>query len=682
MSRYYVTTPIYYVNGPPHIGHTYTTVVADVIARYRRLMGDETYFLTGTDEHGQNIERTAQEKGLTPQAWADEIVANYGPLWERLAITHDDFIRTTEARHAKGVDAIVAKIAANDDLYVAQHEGWYCASCEAYYTDKELLEGNLCPDHEKPAELRREENLFFRLSKYQDALLCWYEDHPESVRPETRLNEVRSFVAGGLRDLSVSRKDLNWGIPFPGHEEHTVYVWLDALTNYISALGFGRGEDAEALYRQFWEGDGTRLHLVGKDILRFHAVYWPAFLMSAGLPLPTTIWAHGWWLRDDRKLSKSTGNIVDPNDLLETFGSDALRYYLLRDMVFGQDAQISDEGFIDRYNSDLANGLGNTVSRVLTLSQRAFDGQTPPQRGHGHLESEARAAVVAYREGMASFAFDRALKALWKLMGAASQFLVSRAPWSKMKDPAAMDEVGETLWNVMEAVRIVAQGLLPIMPTKAPAVLAAIGAGDVGGDDPMAWGGQPEGAPLPTIAPLFPRIDKAAYLGAAAVAQSKTGNNKTTDKDRKTDMSDATAEDETAVATVATVATDVSETEEATQSAKPSEPGDDARINIDQFFETQLRVASVLDAEKIPKSSKLLRLTVDVGEDKPRTVVAGMAKHYTPEEMIGNQVVIVANLKKVRLMGVESNGMVLAADDGTPVLLRPIEPVEPGTQVR
>ncbi len=669
MNRFYVTTPIYYVNGLPHIGHTYTTVVADVIARHRRLQGDETYFLTGTDEHGQNIQKTAVEKGMSPQAWADEIVSNYGPLWERLSITHDDFIRTTEPRHARGVEAMVARIAASDDFYVAKHEGWYCASCEAYYTDKELLEGNLCPDHEKPAELRREENLFFRLSKYQDALLRWYDEHPESVRPESRLNEVRSFVDGGLRDLSVSRKDLSWGIPFPGHEGHTVYVWLDALTNYLSALGFGRGEEAEALYRQYWEGDGTRLHLVGKDILRFHAVYWPAFLMSAGVPLPTTIWAHGWWLRDDRKLSKSTGNIVDPNDLLETFGADALRYYLLRDMVFGQDAQISDEGFIDRYNSDLANGLGNTVSRVLTLSQRAFAGHTPTKRGENHLEAVAREVVAVYRDEMANFAFERALRALWKLLGAASQFLVARAPWTKMKDPTAIDEVGETLWNVMEAVRIVAHGLLPFMPEKAPAVLAAIGADKAEVDDPMAWGGQPEGAPLPKIAPLFPRIDKTAYLGAATVSANSTSN-----KDQTKPMTDATTLDPSP-------ATDATEAE-ATESAKPSEPGDDERITIDQFFETQLRVATVLDAEKIPKSSKLLKLSVDVGENVPRTVVAGMAKYYTPEQMIGNQVVIVANLKKVKLMGIESNGMALAADDGTPVLLRPIEPVEPGTPVK
>jgi methionyl-tRNA synthetase len=379
MSTSYVTTPIYYVNDLPHIGHIFTTVVADVVARHRRLAGRDTRFLTGTDEHGQNIERAAREQGIAPIELADKVVHRYDQLWDELAITHDDFIRTTEARHRPAVEEMIRRIEASGDLYTAAHEGWYCPPCELFYTEKELVgseEAPLCPVHERPVEAKSEENVFFRLSRYQEPLLALYREHPDFVRPETRLNEVRAFVEAGLKDLSVSRTNLAWGLPFPGRPGQTVYVWLDALTNYLSALGFG-GED-DGLYQRYWQRGDERLHLVGKDILRFHAIFWPAFLMSAGLPLPTTVWAHGWWLRDQKKVSKSAGNLVRPDELLHRFGADALRYFLMREMVFGQDASFSDETFVQRYNADLANTLGNTVSRVVTLSRRAFDGLTPP----------------------------------------------------------------------------------------------------------------------------------------------------------------------------------------------------------------------------------------------------------------------------------------------------------------
>ena len=370
MSRFYVTTPIYYVNDLPHIGHIYTTVVCDAIARYRRLRGDDVRFLTGTDEHGQKIEQAAREAGVAPIELADRVVARYHELWKRLGISHDDFIRTTEPRHYRGVEELVRRIEANGDLYVAKHEGWYCPACETFYTEKELLPGNLCPDHRTAVEWKSEDNVFFRLSKYQQPLLDWY-DREKPVRPASRANEVRAFVAGGLRDLSVSRSSLQWGIPFPGHPGHVVYVWLDALTNYISALGFGADGEEAALYERYWSDGGTRMQMIGKDIIRFHAVYWPAFLMSAGVPLPTQVTAHGWWLRDDRKISKSVGNVARPDELLERLGPDALRWFLLRDMVFGQDANFSDEAVVDRYNGDLANGLGNTLSRLVTLSRLA-----------------------------------------------------------------------------------------------------------------------------------------------------------------------------------------------------------------------------------------------------------------------------------------------------------------------
>jgi methionyl-tRNA synthetase len=644
MSTFYLTTPIYYVNDLPHIGHVYTTVVGDVWARYRRMAGDRVRYLTGTDEHGQKIERAAAERGVEPIELADRVVERYHELWRELAISHDDFVRTTEPRHEEGVKEIIRRIADAGDFYVDRHEGWYCAGCETFYTEKELTgDEHLCPVHETPAEWQSEENLYFRLSRYQDRLLEWYAGAPAPVAPEARLNEVRSFVEGGLKDLSVSRATLDWGIPFPGHPGQTVYVWLDALTNYVSALGFGQNDqERDALYRDFWEEGDRRVHLVGKDILRHHAVYWPAFLMSAGLPLPDTVWAHGWWLADEKKVSKSQGNVPRMDHVIERFGADSLRYFLLREMVFGQDASYSDEGFIDRYNSDLANDLGNTVSRLVTLSRRIFDGATPPEPCDDNpVRTAALAAVPAFREAMDRQAFQTALQALYRLLATASSYLVEKEPWHMVKEQGPSGALSRVLWNGLEAVRIVAVGLLPFMPRTAPRVLAAIGAGEVPKSwEGLEWGGLPNGAPLPEPEPLFPRIDKEAYVAELEEQNEKIGGT-------------AAPEEEKA-----------------------------PRISIDQFFETTLRVATVKAAEAVPKSNKLLKLTVDLG-DETRTVVAGIAKVYEPEALVGKQVVIVANLQPAKLMGIESQGMVLAAsEDGRPILLHPAEPVANGTVVR
>jgi methionyl-tRNA synthetase len=640
---FYVTTPIYYVNDVPHVGHMYTTIVADTLARYRRLTGEDVYFLTGTDEHGQKIERAAEEQGVAPLELADRVVAVYHELWKQLGITHDDFIRTTQERHRRGVEEIIARIVEAGDLFLDKHEGWYCAACETYYTEKELLDDNVCPVHETPAEWKSEENVFFRLSAYQDRLLEWYASDPPPVMPLSRLNEVRSFVESGLKDLSVSRANLDWGIPFPGYPGQTVYVWLDALTNYISALGFGQEGSGES-YSSFWvEPFGERVHLVGKDILRFHAVYWPAFLMSAGVPLPTTVWAHGWWLRDQRKMSKSLGNVVRPDKLMESFGTDCLRYFLLRDMVFGQDAQFSDEACLDRFNSDLANDLGNTVSRLVTLTRKAVDGKTPPEPCFSNpIMPLAEEVVAEYRAAMGRFAFDRALRALWRLLAESSQYMVAREPWKLIKEEGASPQLSRILWNSMEAVRIVAVGLLPFLPDSAPKVLRAIGVTEpVESLEAMEWGGLPNSCEIDAPPVLFPRIDKEEYFGDSAVG---------------------TVQD--------------------VEGSESGEEKSDEMIDIEEFGRVELRVATVKQAEAIPKSRKLIKLTVDDG-DGGRTLVAGIAEAYEPEDLVGKQIVVVANLKPAKLMGVESQGMVLAASvDGRPVLLHPEGEVPDGSPVR
>ncbi len=701
MPPYYLTTPIYYVNDLPHIGHIFTTIVADTLARYRRLKGDDVRFLTGTDEHGQNIERAAAREGVTEQQLADRVVARYHELWKTFGISHDDFIRTTEPRHERGVLELIRRIEASGDLYLAKHEGWYCSPCELFYTEKELSPGQKCPVHGAAVEWHSEENVFFRLAKYQQPLLDWIDSHPESIRPETRKNEVRSFVESGLRDLSVSRTGLAWGIPFPGYPGHTVYVWLDALANYITALGFGAGgaipnakgsnkgdgpagaaasgadagvtsdPSSASLYRSFWSdahsanGEPTRIHLMGKDIVRFHAVYWPAFLMSAGLPLPTTVWAHGWWLRDSKKMSKSVGNVVRPDDLVARFGPDALRYYLLREMVFGQDASFSDEAFVDRFNSDLANDLGNTASRVVTVTRGAFGGQTPPfSCDDNPLIPVARQVVADYREAMDALAFQDALRALWRLLAETNQYLVVREPWKMIKAEGATEALSRILWNGLEAVRIVATGLLPFMPTVARQVLAAVGTTTVPESlEAMVWGRTPTSAPLPELAPLFPRIDKEKFMS-----------------ELKSSAPEATpAAAAAAPAATSAIAAPAAPATPAATAAAPAE------VTIDHFFATELKVGTVKFAERVPKSDKLIRLLVDLAEESPRQLVAGIGKAYTPEELVGQQVVVVANLKPAKLMGVESRGMILAATDadGKPILVRPHAPgATNGTRVK
>jgi methionyl-tRNA synthetase len=643
VKTFYATTPIYYVNDLPHIGHIYSTVVTDVVTRYHRLLGERTWFLTGTDEHGQKIERAAAAAGMAPIELANRVVEKYHELYRRFGVANDDFIRTTEARHRRGVEEIVRKIEAAGDLYLARHEGWYCANCEAFYTEKELVEGK-CPIHGEPAAWQSEENVFFRLSKYAEPILEIYRSQPEFVRPESRRAEVTSFVSAGLKDLSVSRTNVKWGIPFPGRPRHVVYVWLDALSNYITALGFGSSDDR--LYREFWENaEGRRVHVIGKDILRFHAVYWPAFLLSAGLPLPTTVWAHGWWLRDEKKVSKSVGNIVQPDALVAEFGPDALRYFLMREMAFGQDANFSDQAFLERYNADLANDLGNTVSRVAALCRQAFGTSPPEPCDDNEVVSAWERARDGWRAAMDDSAFHRALEAIWKLLSEVNGYVVAREPWKILREEGPSARLARVLYASAEGVRLAAALLSPFTPATSRKIFAALGAKpeDPRQDD-LEWGRLPTGAPLAGAEALFPRVDTTAYFSK---------------------QEGAMATEEPAKGALAPEATD-------------------GRISIQEFQKVRLVTGRVLEAERVPKSSKLVKLQVDLGNER-RQVVAGIATRYEPEALVGRNVVIVANLAPAKLMGVESNGMVLAAtvgEKGEPTLLEVPADVPPGSTVK
>jgi methionyl-tRNA synthetase len=631
-----ITTPIYYVNDMPHIGHIYTTVMADIFARYHRLRGRDVFFLTGTDEHGQKIEKAARSKGIESIELADRVVARYRDLWSALSISHDDFIRTTEPRHQRGVVEIIRRITAAGDIYKGDYEGWYDARDEAFVPDSQVRDG-VDTESGHPVERLAESSYFFRLSAFADRLLEWYRDNPECIRPKTRYNEVVRFVEGGLKDLSISRTSLRWGVPYPGDADHVVYVWLDALTNYISALGFG-GDDA-GRFERFWPAS---VHLVGKDILRFHCVYWPAFLMSAGLPLPRQVFGHGWWLQDDAKMSKSVGNVVRPDHLISRFGADALRYFVAREMSFGQDANFSDEAFLERFNADLANSLGNTASRTTAMTGRYLGGVVPTPHADGPVPAAATAAVAAYLEHMEASEPNRALEAAWQLLSTINVFIQETQPWNLAKaGDAGRAELERVLYAALEGLRITSILAEPFMPGAAVALREQLGAGDLPADlgGAVVWGGLPAGSRLGEGGPLFPRVDVKAYLEEVNVNHDAT-------------------------------------------TAAPAGPADDL-VTIDEFAKVKLKIGLVTEAERVPRSKKLVKLKVDLGEGAPRQLVAGIAERYTPEELVGRRIVVVANLQPATLMGVESRGMLLAASvDGDPFLLSVSNDVPPGTGVR
>ncbi len=625
---FYVTTPIYYVNDVPHIGHAYTTIIADTLARFQKLAGKDVFFLTGTDEHGQKIEKAAAEKGMTPLALADAVVGRAMDLWKALDIQYDFFVRTSMEFHEKGVQKLFQVLLDKGDIYKGEYKGWYCVSDENFLPEDVPLEpdgGKTCPDCGKKASLVSEETYFFRLSAYEERLLAHYEAHPEFVRPQSRLNEVASFVRGGLKDLSITRTTVKWGIPVPGDPKHTIYVWFDALHNYVTAIGYDWNMPR---YETFWPAD---VHLVGKDILRFHAVYWPAFLMASGLPLPRAVFGHGWWLKDDTKMSKSKGNVLDPHVLLNVFGPDPLRYFLLREIPIGQDGNFSHEGFLHRVNSDLANDFGNLVQRTLTMIGNYFGGAIEDPEA----ETAADAAIRTDFDDLKarvyglydSCALNRALEEIWAYIGRVNKYLAENEPWIMAKDPARRRRLARVLLQAAAAIRGASYLAFPVMPRSMEKVWGFLGepakpadvrweAIDFGGFGP----GRKVGMPLA----LFPRVALKDFLGE----ESK----------------------------------DPAPASPAAPPAAPTMKGVMAmdQITYDEFRKMDLRVAQILEAERVPGATKILKLKVDLGAEQ-RQMVAGVAETYAPEELVGKKLIVIVNLKPAVIRGIESQAMLLAA---------------------
>jgi methionyl-tRNA synthetase len=686
--KFYITTPIYYVNARPHIGHAYTTLVCDAIARRKRMLGFDTYFLTGTDEHGQKIERSATAAGMTPKQFADEVSGQFRALFEKMNISNDDFIRTTEPRHKAGAQELFRRLQENGYIYKGTYTGQYCVFDELYVDVTGA--GAPCPECGRPTETVSEENYYFKLSAFTDQLLAHIQQNPGFIRPETRRNEVIGFLKSGLRDLSISRSTFKWGIPVPGDPKHVMYVWLDALSNYCTAIGLGSKDEAEQKkFEHYWPAD---VHMIGKEIIRFHCVYWPAFLLAAGLPLPKSVVAHGWLLFEESKMSKSRGNIVRAETVIDVMGNDALRYFLLREVVFGQDGSFSFDALVQRYNSDLANDLGNLSSRTLTMINRYFNGSVPypsptvaRKDTDGVIKEHAQAVIQEFGQLFDDYQFSRALESAWSLIGAVNKYLVDEEPWivAEKEGEESRSRLATILYTAAEALRIVTALAHPVLPESTTRIWNQLGLGEISKFNlaDLKWAQLPLGGKLGKVEPVFPRADKTSIERMQLMEQERA----------------AQAASATSITTAAPAGEGAQAGQPATQSAHgptdaapaakaaPAVPASaDGKISIEDFMKVELRVGMVKVAEKVKGADKLLRLEVDIGTEV-RQLVAGIALAYKPEDLIGRKVVIVANLQPRKLRGLESNGMIVAAsvgENGLPVLASFLEDVPVGAKLK
>ena len=630
--KFYITTPIYYPSDKLHIGHSYCTVATDTMARYKRLRGYDVKFLTGTDEHGQKIERIAEKQGITPKQYVDKIVSGIKDLWKELDISYDHFIRTTDDYHVKSVQKIFKQLYDQGDIYKSEYEGWYCTPCESFYTDVQLVDGK-CPDCGREVERLKEGSYFFRLSKYQDRLIKYIEEHPEFIQPQTRQNEmINNFLKPGLEDLCVSRTSFNWGIPVTFDPKHIVYVWVDALTNYITALGYGSDDDSE--FKKYWPAD---VHVVGKEIVRFHTIIWPAMLMALDLPLPKQVFGHGWLIIDGGKMSKSKGNVVDPKVLVDRYGVDAIRYFLLREIAFGQDGNFTNEALIQRINSDLANDLGNLVSRTVGMIEKYFDGKIPSDREETEFDASLKDTAKAVTEKVDTLLdkmlFSDALTEIWTLIRRSNKYVDETQPWVLAKDDSQKAKLANVLYNLSEAIRIVSVLIQPFMPNTPKLIWKQLGVSEgeaTAWDSAKTWGVLPADTVYTKGDVIFPRIDMKKELAELEAAMK------------------------------AAQAASVANQEKKAEEEQKEEPVPE--ITIDDFDKIKLKVGTVIASEKMPGSKKLLKNQIKIGNET-RQILSGISPNYTPEEMVGKKVIVLTNLPPRKMMGEMSYGMILVAED-------------------